>query len=108
MILIPRKNITHKFHAKACERDGRKFPSKAERAYYDKLCLLKKTGQVLFFLRQIPFELPGNITYRADFMVFYIDGEIEIIDVKGYLTPMSKTKIAMVEDIYPVKITLTK
>lgn len=39
----------HKFGAIPCERNGKKFPSKLERRYYDKLQILQKTGEVLFF-----------------------------------------------------------
>lgn len=98
--------VRHKFGAIRCEREGIKFPSKAERAYYDKLCLLKKSGEILFFLRQVSFDLPGGVVYRCDFMCFYKDGTVDIVDVKGYMTPMAKNKIAMVEDIYPIKITI--
>lgn len=96
--------IYHKFHAKRCERDGKKFPSKAERAFYDKLCLLKRSGEVLFFLRQVPFELPGDTVYRADFMVFYLDGTAKVIDVKGVETPEFKIKKRLLEETYPITL----
>jgi len=96
--------IRHKFGAIRCERDGIKFPSKLERNYYDQLVLLQKAGNVLFFLLQPKFNLPGGVTYLADFLVFYADGNAEFVDTKGKDTPISLLKRKQVEDIYPVKI----
>ena len=54
----------HKFDAIPCERDGKKFPSKLERRYYDKLQILQKAGEVLFFLRQITLDLGRLLEFR--------------------------------------------
>lgn len=98
----------HKFNAVRCERDGKKFPSKLERAYYDRLTLWQKSGEVTFFLRQVAFDLPGNTRYFADFCVFKSSGDVEFIDCKGKMTPMSLLKIKQVEDIYPIEIKVVK
>jgi|LNAP01.1.fsa_nt_gb hypothetical protein len=100
----PKGRPKHKFGAVPCERDGKKFPSKLERRYYDKLQILQKAGEVLFFLRQIPFDLPGKVRYVCDFQVFYANGEISFIDTKGKDTALSQTKRKMVEDLYPITI----
>ena len=100
--------VRHKFKAIQSERDDIKFPSKTERRYYDKLKILKRSGEVLFFLRQPRFDLPGGVKYLADFQVFWSNGEIEFIDVKGYDTPNSKSKRKMVENVYPIKIKIVK
>ena len=94
----------HKFNAIQTIRDGIKFASKKEAAYYDELKLKQKAGTVCFFLRQTPFHLPGNITYRIDFQVFNSDGTVHFIDVKGFETKTFKMKKKMVESLYPVKI----
>lgn len=99
-----RSRSRHKFGAVRCERDGKKFPSKLEARYYDKLRLLQNSGQVLFFLRQIPFDLPGKIKYVCDFQVFYSNGDISFVDTKGKDTVLSQTKRKMVEELYPVTI----
>jgi Protein of unknown function (DUF1064) len=96
--------LKHKYGAIRCERDGKKFPSKLERRYYDRLNLLQRSGEILFFIRQIPFDLPGNTKYVADYMTFLPSGDVEIVDVKGKMTPMSNLKIKQVESLYPVKI----
>lgn len=94
----------HKFNAKQTLRDGIKFQSKKEAAYYDELKLGKQAGEVVFFLRQVPFDLPGGVKYRVDFQVFWVDGTIDFVEVKGYETSEWKMKRKMVESIYPIKI----
>jgi hypothetical protein len=97
-----------KFNAQACFEDGLRFDSKKEAAYYKRLKVLKKathdSDRVDFFLRQVPFDLPGGIKYRVDFQVFYCDGRIEFVDVKGFETKEFKMKKRMVENLYPVEI----
>jgi len=68
--------------------------------------LLKKCGEILFFLRQTPFHLPGNIKYICDFMIFWKDGSVTFEDVKGFKTKEYTIKKKQVEEIYfPVTIT---
>lgn len=100
--------VYHKFNAKPCDRDGIKFPSKAERAFYDKLILQKKAGEVLFFLMQVPFRLKGGTKYICDFCVFYSDGTVKFIDVKGVSTPVFLIKKREVEAEYPIEIEVEK
>lgn len=102
--LFLQKKQKHKFNAKPCERDGKKFHSKLEAKFYDSLLLLQKSGEVIFFLRQVPFELPGNVQYRADFQIFYASGDVVFVDVKGVDTPVSIIKRKQVEELYPVHI----
>lgn len=96
--------IKHKYHAQITEVDNIKFGSKKESAYYSKLKLAQQSGELLFFLRQVPFDLPGGIKYRADFMCFWKDGLVEVIDVKGFMTELARTKIAMVKDLYKIDV----
>lgn len=97
------KILKHKFHAVRTVKDGRNFDSKLESRYYQVLKLRQAAGEVLFFLCQVPFQLPG-MKYVADFMVFLSDGTVDIVDVKGRDTPMSKAKRKAVEELYPVEI----
>jgi len=99
---------THKFKAKAVVCDEMRFPSKLEAHVYAKLKLEQKAGLVLFFLRQVPFHLPGGVKYVCDFVVFYVDGSVKFIDAKGMETPEFKMKKKMVEDLYPVTIEIVK
>lgn len=98
--------IRHKYNAKPTINDGIRFDSKKEARRYETLKLLRRGGQVLFFLRQVPFHLPGGVKYLVDFVVFWTDGEVTFEDVKGMKTAMYKAKKRMVESVYsPVKIT---
>ena len=96
--------MRHKFRAKPVDDDGRHFSSTLEHRYYCQLKMRQKAGEIVFFLMQVPFTLPGEKTYRLDFMEFHANGEVVCTEVKGFSTPMGKLKIDMVEDLYPVKI----
>lgn len=103
-----KKVIKHKYGAIKCQRDGKKFSSRLERAYYDQLILRQKAGEVIFFLLQTPFALPGGVKYIVDFQVFLSDGTIEFVDTKGKDTPLSIAKRKIVEDLYPIEIKIVK
>jgi len=96
--------LKHKFKAKATETDGIKFASQKEAKRYSSLKMLQKIGDVLFFLRQVPFHLPGGVKYVCDFLIFWANGTVTIEDVKGFKTEIYKAKKKMVEDIYPITI----
>jgi hypothetical protein len=100
--------MRHKFNAKAVEDEGHRFSSKKEHRYYRQLLLLQKAGIVSFFLRQVPFHLPGGVKYVTDFQIFYTDGEITFVDVKGFETSEFKMKKKMVEALYPIQIEVVK
>ncbi len=102
------RQTRHKFGAVPCERDEKKFPSQLERAYYDQLKVRQKSGEVIFFLRQIPFELPGKVKYLCDYQVFLSDGSVEFVEIKGRDTPMGVLKIKQVEEIYPISIKVVR
>lgn len=94
----------HKFGAVQTIRDGMKFPSKREARYYDQLKLEVKAGLVSFFLRQVPFHLPGGVKFVLDFLVFRSNGTVELIDTKGRRTQQYIDKKKLVEALYPVEI----
>ena len=96
--------VRHKFKAKPQEYDGIKFPSKAEAKRYIELKVLQEKGEVLFFLRQVPFHLAGGVKYVCDFMIFWADGSVTIEDVKGMKTTLYIAKKKMVESTYPIEI----
>ena len=93
-----------KYHAVPLEVDNIRFASKKEARRYQELKALQHAGDVKFFLMQVPFQLPGNVKYRLDFMVFWDTGNITYEDVKGMRTPVYKIKRKQVEAIYPIKI----
>ena len=100
--------MRHKFRAIRTELDGIKFASKLEASYYEHLKLLKKSGEVVMFLRQVPFHLPGNVRYVCDYAVFNSDGSVRFVDIKGMVTEQFKMKKKLVESLYPVEITVIK
>jgi len=94
-----------KFNAKPTEYGGWRYDSKKEAEYARKLDLAKRAGHVLQWLRQVPFHLPGHRKYICDFLVFFADGTLSFIDVKGRDTPMSKLKREQVAELYaPIEI----
>ena len=96
--------LKHKFRAIPTELDGIKFASRKEARRYKELRLLEKSGELLFFLRQVPFHLPANVKYVCVFLCFWQDDTVTIEDVKGIKTPLYVLKKKQVEAIYPVKI----
>ena len=100
--------MRHKFNAKPTVKNGLKFPSKAEARRYDQLMAMKVLGHISFFLRQVPFDLPGGITYRADFLIFWSDGTCTVEDVKGYETQEFKIKRKLLESTYPIELEIVK
>jgi len=102
------RRFTHKFKAKAVTQDGHRFPSTLEWKYFNHLEALILLKEVVFFLRQVPFHLPGGVKYVVDYQVFYSNGEIKFVDVKGCETSEFILKKKMVEDLYPVKIDIIK
>lgn len=96
--------VWHKFHAVRTEVQGEKFASKKEARYYQDLLLARSSGDLLFFLRQVPFHLPGGVRYVVDFAEFWRDGTVRFVDVKGYRTDTYRVKRKIVEANYPVQI----
>lgn len=100
-----RPRRTHKYDAKPTEVDGFKFPSLREARHYQALKTLRSSGKVDFFVRQVPFHLPGGVKLVLDFMVFWADGTVTFEDAKGHATESYRAKKRMVEALYPVEIT---
>jgi hypothetical protein len=96
--------IWHKFNAQRTEIDNRKFASKKEASYYQKLLLAQRSGDLLFHLWQVTFHLPGGVRYVCDFCEFWKNGEVRFVDVKGFRTRDFINKKKQIEALYPVKI----
>jgi len=90
LILTPVKK--QKYNANRIRVDGMLFDSQLEADYYSDLKLQLKMGTIRGFCRQPEFVFQEGfaatrpITYRADFIVFNLDGTYEIIDTKGFET----------------------
>lgn len=82
-----------KYHNQKTELDGILFDSKKESQYYSKLKIMKMTGEIKDFERQVKyvlqdsFKLNGKayreIYYKADFVIEHLDGTKEVVDVKA-------------------------
>lgn len=83
--------------------DGKRFDSKLELHCYNWLCARRTARDVLWFIRQVPFELPGGIKYRADFLAVTKSG-VEVIDAKGVETRVSANKRKQVMELYGVPV----
>lgn len=109
-----------KYGAKKVTIDGITFDSRSEGRYYEHLLKLKKTGAVEDFEMQKAFTLLDRfahlqtgrivraITYKADFEVIYADGHVEVVDIKGFLTPEFKIKAKMFMFRYQIPLVLLK
>lgn len=89
--------------------DGYRFASRLEADRYRELVLLRLGGVVRWFLRQVPFDVAPGVVYRADFMVMWnptgtAEDLVTIEDTKGHLTQTSRTKIAVVQERYGLRI----
>jgi hypothetical protein len=102
--LFNMRRLRHKYNAAQTVRDGIKFPSKKEANRYDELVLLQRGGEVVMFIRQPMFDLGGGTTYKADFLIFWADGNVTVEDVKGMITDAFRRSKKQVEARYPVKI----
>ena len=100
----------NKYNNKKPTVDGITFDSKKEASYYQTLKLFKKAGHIKDFELQPKFELLSpkkdhvtgrGIYYRADFKVFYPNGQEKIVDVKGYKTNVYKLKKKLLLARYP-------
>ena len=56
-------SLFHKYGAVRTELDGHKFSSKSEARYFLYLKAERAAGNVLFWLMQVPFHMPGGVRY---------------------------------------------
>jgi len=101
----------NKYRAEPVSIDGHIFASRREANYYKALLLLQKAGEVVNIELQPEFVLIPDfyrngkkvrgITYKADFRVTYKDGRVEIVDCKGYRTPVYRLKKKLFMWAYP-------
>jgi hypothetical protein len=96
----------HKYNAKETWIDNIRFPSKLEARCYEWLKLRQAAGEVLWFVRQVPFDLGGGVKHRVDFLAALSGGGVELIDAKGHDLSEGKSRRKIVESKYGVKIRL--
>lgn len=101
--------------AVATVEDGIRFQSKLEARRYRYWWNLWQIGAIEWFVRQVPFRLPGGIIWRADFLVVHSamggtkdSPNVTVEDCKGWLTEVSRNKIKQVEAIYGITVQIVK
>lgn len=94
----------NKYNAQKTEFNGRTYDSKHEANRAAELELLKKAHEVVKVFYQVPFELPGEIKYIADFVIIWTDGHWTVEDAKGVLTDVYKLKKKLMRERYKVEI----
>lgn len=102
-----------KYNSQKITQDGICFDSKDEFKYYEALKDMKAKGLIHSFELQPKFTLIPSfkknnktyraITYIADFIVYTLDGQEIVIDVKGMKTDVFKIKHKLFEYFYPDK-----
>jgi hypothetical protein len=104
-----------KYNNKHTWVDGICFDSQMEANRYGQLKMLQRAGTIKGFARQPEFVLvEGNeqqraITYKADFIVFNLDGSVTVEDTKGYESEQWKRTYKMFRAKYPnVEISILK
>ena len=100
-------SLKHKYSAKPCTYDNRKFRSQLERNCYIILKELEKRGKILFFLREIGVDLPGGARHFIDYQVFTPD-QVIFLECKGRDLPMGKLKRLQVMDLLNIDIHVAK
>lgn len=96
----------HKYNAKEEWKDGIRFSSKLEARCYEWLKLRQAAGNVLWFVRQVGFDLGGGVRHKVDFLAVLSTGGVELIEAKGRDIPEGRARRKMVEAKYGVKIQL--
>jgi len=106
-----KKQQAHNKHGNIiCEADRLKFPSKKHRAHYLNLKAMQQNGEIKFFLREVPFDLPGHyengrvVRHYVDFMLCLPNWTYRYQEVKGRDLAMGKLKRIQTEEIYGIRI----
>lgn len=92
---------------------GMRFASKLEAGYCRQLDEMKERGEIEYYLRQVPFPLPGGVKYLCDFMMVINCGgdglkHLRYVEVKGYETRMGEMKRKQAEEIYGIEIEVVR
>ncbi len=98
----------HKTPYKSRQGFKRTYDSALEARHAAQFDLGIETGLIKWWLPQVPFPLPGKVTYRADFLVAWADGRLSVIDAKGHDTQSSTNKRKQVADLFGIEVELVR
>lgn len=83
--------------------------NKTEAAYAEALKNRQMTGDVLWFkFEGVKLRLADNTFYSPDFAVMLADGQMEMHEVKGFMTDDANVKIKVAADMYPFRFLLVR
>lgn len=96
-----RQRRGNKYHAVSVMYNGRQYHSKKEAAYAAELDLRLKAGDINAWFPQYKVELIVNkyhiCDYYVDFQVFHKNGQVELVEVKGFETEVWRLKRKLLE-----------
>jgi Protein of unknown function (DUF1064) len=88
-------------------KDGKIYDSKFEAGYGEELRLRKLGKDIKDYSTQVNFPLIVNGyhvgVYIADFLILHNNGDEEIVETKGFPTPVFRLKWRLVEALYSDK-----
>jgi hypothetical protein len=97
-----------KYGNKRVKVDGRTFASKKEAKVYNDLKILQGGGHIEGFKCQVTYPFRFNdvkiCSYRADFVVKWNNGRVDVWDAKGFRTPEYKIKKNLMKAFYGIDI----
>lgn len=108
-VAMQAKQTTRKYRNEPVEEDGHRFDSKAERARYRELKLMRAAGEISYLELQPDYPLIVNGvkigTYIADFC-YETDHGTVVEDVKSPATrtPVFRIKKKLVKALYGIEI----
>jgi hypothetical protein len=80
------------------------YDSAHEAAIAAELQLMAAGGEIVSFMEQVPFILPGGIKYIADFVPLFPDKHYEVWDAKGCRTEVYKMKKKLMKAVHSIEI----
>ena len=101
---LPGDKPASKYKNKKTSLDKTVYDSghEADRAAQLKLMVMAKEVTKIF--EQVPFALPGERVYFADFVILWPDGRWTVEDTKGVRTDVYKIKRDLMLETYGIKI----
>ncbi len=91
--------------------DGSYYASMFEASYANELYARKRLKEIENYDTQVTMPLVVNgykvADYIADFVIYHLDGSNEIVETKGFSTPVFRLKWKLVEAVYNEDYKLT-
>jgi hypothetical protein len=112
--LVPRREVKpSKYKNVRVTVDGIKFDSKGEAKRYGELKILKATGNVEWFLMQVPISCGGGVFYQADFMIKWrttmlVEPRITFEDFTGPDLKVKTNKLKQVKALWGIDVELVR